>query len=339
MLIPAGRTVDRIGARLPLILGGVGAAMALMLAAVATSPLFTGLGLFGFGLAGAFVAVAGTATITREFAVERRGLALGVRQMSVAAGGLVAAFLLPGLAGLGGVPLALAVSGVLTGVLAVAFGRSLPAGPHRVAPSPSVRGVPGIGVVLAAATVQVVALTAVLNFSVPALRDGGASTGQGVILFAVVSLGAMAGRIGWGRLADANGGTRRWLTLRDVAVVTVVAALAYWAVEPLGPEIRLVLMFPLAAGAMGANGLLYLIAGEMAGPARAGTAAGIVSTMLFGVSAAASPLLGLLADHAGFEVLWPVCAAFGAGTLLIVFSQMRPAPPHRDDADPRTACL
>ena len=61
-----------------------------------------------------------------------------------------------------------------------------------------------------------VALDAVLTFSVPALRDSGASRGDGSLLFACVSISAMVARVAWGRLADAGGGRRRVATLRDV---------------------------------------------------------------------------------------------------------------------------
>ena len=59
------------------------------------------------GIAGSLISVAGTVSVFHGFPAERRGAALGVRQMSVAAGGLVASFMLPGLAALGGIGLAL----------------------------------------------------------------------------------------------------------------------------------------------------------------------------------------------------------------------------------------
>ena len=63
------------------------------------------------------------------FPPERRGFALGMRQMSVALGGLLAALLLPLAVHLGGVRLALGLSGALTAITAVVFALYTPHGP------------------------------------------------------------------------------------------------------------------------------------------------------------------------------------------------------------------
>ncbi len=333
ILIPAGTLVDRAGPRRPLIVGGLLSGATLVVAGLAPSALLVGAALFAYGLTAAFVAVAGTVSIFHGFSADRRGTALGFRQMAVSAGGLVAAGLLPGLAAIGGVPLSLVVSGVLAGVFATLFGLASPPGALHVTPGGrriDVRGlfrVPGIWRVVAISAVHVSALTTVLNFSVPAIRDAGGSAAVGAVLFAVVSLSAMIARLLWGRFADLAGGTRRRRTLRDVGLVTVVGALAYWAVAPAGPWAAIPVMFVFAFGAMGANGVLYLIAGELAGPARAGQAVGLTSMALFGVSGLVSPALGALADHQGYRALWPVAAAFGAVSVVLTLGLPRDAEP------------
>ena len=80
-------------------------------------------------MAGAVVAVAATVSVFYGFPPERRGFALGMRQMSVALGGLLAALLLPLAVHLGGVRLALGLSGALTAITAVAFALYTPHGP------------------------------------------------------------------------------------------------------------------------------------------------------------------------------------------------------------------
>ena len=85
------------------------------------------------------------------------------------------------------------------------------------------------------AVLYIFALTSVLTFSVPALRDSGASRGDGSLLFAFVSISAMVARVGWGRLADAGGGRRRVATLRDVGFLACAAGLLTW---PCGPTAR-----------------------------------------------------------------------------------------------------
>jgi MFS family permease len=326
ILIPAGTLVDRIGPRTPLIVGGLVSGVVLVAAGLAPSPVLVGVALFGYGLTAAFVSVAGTVSVFHGFRADRRGMALGVRQMAVSAGGLVAAGLLPGLAAVGGVRLSLIVSGVLAGVFALLFGfASAPGALHAGSPAGrriGLRGLlatPGIGWVVAISAVQVTVLAAVLNFAVPAIVDEGASAVVGAALFAVISASAIVGRLAWGRIADAGGGMRRRSTLRDVGLVTVIGALLYWAAGPIGPAAQLPAMAVFAFGAMGANGILYLIAGELTGAARAGRAVGLVSMTLFGWGALMSPVLGALADHAGFAVLWPLCAALAVGTVALTF--------------------
>jgi MFS family permease len=326
ILIPAGTVVDRIGPRRPLIVGGLLSGATLMFAGFAPTAPVVGAALFAYGLVSAFVAVAGTVSVFHGFDADRRGMALGVRQMAVSAGGLVAAGLLPGLAAIGGVRLSLVASGILAGVFAVLFGLASPPGALHARPRAGrridLRGLlatPGIRLVVVIAAVQVTALAAVLVFAVPAIVDEGASAVVGAVLFAVISLSAIAGRLIWGRIADAYGGRRRRATLRDVGLVTVVGALLYWAAGPIGPVAQLPAMVVFAFGVMGANGILYLIAGELTGPARAGQAVGLVSMTLFGWGALMSPVLGALADQAGFAVLWALSAVLGAGTVALTY--------------------
>lgn len=337
ILIPAGTLVDRAGPRLPLILGGLASGACLILAGFAPTAPLVGGALLLYGLTAAFVAVAGTVSVFHGFTPERRGMALGFRQMAVSAGGLIAAGLLPGLAALGGIRLSLVVAGLLAAVFATLFGLASPPGAlHREAAAPrDVRGlfrVPSIWRVVAISAVHVSALTTVLNFSVPAIRDQGYSSLVGAVLFAVVSVSAMASRLFWGRIADLGRGTRRRASLRDIGIVTVVGALVFWAIAPQSPWLALPAMFVFAFGAMGANGVLYLIAGELAGPARAGQAVGLISMVLFGVSGAVSPGLGAIADALGYRSLWLCAAGFGVLSVVLTLGLPRddPAPP--DDA-------
>jgi MFS family permease len=333
ILIPAGTLVDRIGPRTPLIVGGLVSGVMLVAAGLAPSPVLVGVALFGYGLTAAFVSIAGTVSVFHGFRADRRGMALGVRQMAVSAGGLVAAGLLPGLAAVGGVRLSLIVSGVLAAVFALLFGLASPPGALHAGSGArrriDLRGLlatPGIGWVVAICAVQVTVLTATLNFAVPAIVDEGASAVVGAALFGVISASAIVARLAWGRIADAGGGMRRRATLRDVGVVTVIGALLYFAAGSIGPSAQLPAMAVFAFGAMGANGILYLIAGELTGPARAGQAVGLVSMTLFGWGALMSPLLGALADHAGFAVLWPLCAVLAIGTVALTFGLAPDAP-------------
>ena len=108
-LLPAGVIVDRYGSRLPLAVGtGLGAA-GLAAAAFAPSTAVLLVALLVAGLGSAFVPIAGFGALMRAFGPARRGFALGVRQMAVPLGGMLAAIVLPLLDRAGGVELALTV--------------------------------------------------------------------------------------------------------------------------------------------------------------------------------------------------------------------------------------
>ncbi len=75
---------------------------------------------------------------------------------------------------------------------------------------------------------------------------------------------------------------------------------------------RIILLVVLSLGALGFNGVLYVIAGEIAGAARAGQAVALMSTALFGGGAIAAVPLGALADAEGYRSLW-IATAIAAG--------------------------
>jgi MFS family permease len=331
-LIAAGVVVDRSGPRRPLLFAGSACGLLLVTGALLQNPVGLGIALFASGVAGAVVAVGATVSVFHGFPPDRRGFALGMRQMSVALGGLLAALLLPLAVNIGGVRLALAMSGVLTACTTVAFALDTPHGPivaadarRRVVAPIAVLREPGMARLLVVAVLYICSLDAVLTFAVPALRDGGAGRREGSLLFALISISAMVARVGWGRLADAGGGRRRAATLRDVGILASVAALATWVVWPHGTSARIVALVVLSLGALGFNGVLYLIAGEIAGAARAGQAVALMSTALFGGAAVAAVPLGTLVDAQGYRSLWLAAAvASGLGVLVTLGLEPRP---------------
>ena len=322
-LIASGVVVDRSGPRRPLMIAGSACGALLIVGASLTNPVGLGIALFASGVAGAVVAVAATVSVFHGFPPERRGFALGMRQMSVALGGLLAALLLPLAVHVGGVGLALGGAGVLTAVTAVVFALDIPHGPivvsgaqRRVIAPFAVMSERGMPQLMLVGVLYICALDAVLTFSVPALRGSGASRGEGSLLFAFVSISAMVARVAWGRLADAGGGRRRIATLRDVGFLACAAGLLTWAVWPYGTAVQIGALIVLSLGALGFNGVVYLIAGEISGAARAGQAVAIMSTVLFGGAALAAIPLGALADWQGYRSLWlAAAAAAGLGVL------------------------
>jgi MFS family permease len=332
-LVGAGVAVDRFGPRWPLIVGGISTGALLAIGGYAPGVALLGACLLLSGIAGSLISVAGTISVFHGFPAEQRGAALGVRQMSVAAGGLVAAVMLPGLAALGGIGLALAGCGALTAITAVAFGLASPTGamhdddfegkPIDVG---AVLRAPGMLRLLTIGFLMVCSLTTILTFIVPAARASGFSTAAASALFTVVSLSAMAARVVFGRRADRHGGNQRRATLRDVCLLATVGGLAFWLASGQGLAVQLPVLAFFAFGALGFNGIVYAIAGELVGPQHAGQAVGLASTVLFGGGAIGAIPLGLLADALGYRALWPAAALLALGGALLTFGLPRPEP-------------
>ncbi len=315
----AGRACDRFGARPVLLAGSIVGAAGLAGAGLSGSTTGLAAALFVAGVGGAAVPVAGMTSILAHFPPDRRGMVLGLRQTAVPAGGALAALLLPPLARAGGLRLAFLVPAALVLVSGLAFAAAV--GPGRTASR--VPGRPrgplpaGLARVILVGALYVVALGGVISFTAAAAEDAGIGRRSAEILLAVLNLGAVAARLFWGRLADGDGGRRRARTLIEVGVVGTATALIF----PLALDAGMMAAVPaavlLALGTLGFNGLVYLLAGEIAGPGRAGAAVGLASTAVFLSGAVAGPFLGLVAEHLGFDAMFVIVAGFAAAGTLV----------------------
>jgi MFS family permease len=316
-LIPIGMLVDRFGAR-PVLLGGAAVNLvAYLSAAFAGNAALFAAAIFVAGMGSAAVPVAGMSSLLREFPPERRGVALGWRQLAVPLGGTIGAATLPFLAHAGGVRLALVFAGVATAVTAAGFALLAPpgGGESRKLRLDGALTAPGMRPLLVVGILYVLCLSATLTYIVPAARDAGLSRAQAGTLFLAVNVAAAASRLVWGRMADRRGGTRRARTIAECGALAAVSSLAMPLALHAGFAPAAVLTALLAFGAFGWNGVLYVTAGELVGPERAGRAVGVASTMVFGAGAIGSPLAGLVAQSAGYDAMWiaaAVCSAFGA---------------------------
>lgn len=282
-LLPWGFAVDRFGERwmLPLGLSLCG----VIIGAAAFAP--------GFGSLVVLIALAGAAgasvqsgsgrAVMRWFHADERGLALGVRQTAVPAGGVVAALGLPAAVAVGGVRAAFLFLAVLCVV-----GAALAAGVLREREVDE-----GLEVELVRRTladtrlwllsfgsgIYLVAQVAVLGFLVLFLHDErGFSTARAALVLVFVNVLGGVLRIGTGRWSDRVGS--RVAPLRLVGLGSF-AALAASALLLGGPTALLVPAFVLAGGlSMAWNGLSFTAAAELAGTARSGAAIGFQQTVL-----------------------------------------------------------
>jgi MFS family permease len=313
-LIPAGMLVDRFGARPVLLIGAAINFCAYLAASVAPNAALFAAAIFVAGIGSSAVPVAGMSSLLREFPPERRGIALGWRQLAVPMGGAIGAAALPLLADVGGVRLALIVTAFATASTASVFAWLSAAGGGtarrmRLDGALTARGMRPLLVV---GLLYVYALGAALTYIVAAARDDGLSKPEAGALFVVLNLSAAASRLVWGRMADRGGGTRRVRTLVEIGMLAAVAGLAMAPVLHVGFVLAVPVTVALGFGCFGWNGVLYVTAGELVGPDRAARAVGVASTMVFGAGALSAPLSGLVAEHAGYDVMWLTAAASSA---------------------------
>jgi MFS family permease len=330
-LIPAGMLVDRLGAREVLVIGGVVNGLGTLTAAWQTNAFAFSAALLVAGIGGSAVPVAGMSSLMRAFGPEKRGAVMGWRQLAVPLGGTIGAIMLPLLTDSGGVQLAMMVCAVAVTVTSVAFGL-LVDHPRSGGPAEGRAGlrgvfrVPGIRPALAVAFIYIIGLTAVLTYYIPAVRAEGLSRSQAAIGFTIVNVVAGISRPAWGRLADRGYGTRRARTLRETGIVGAAAAILMAPALHAGVIPALAVTAVLAFGVFGFNGLVYLLVGELGGPARSGVAVGVASTVIFGAGALIAPVAGLAVENLGYGALWAMTAAAGAGGAAVAWRWLpRPA--------------
>jgi MFS family permease len=321
-LVGAGILVDRVGSRLAILAGTALGAVGLVIAAFAptTSTLFAAIALSGVG--SAVVPIAGAGALFAAYPPAGRGWALGVRQMSVPLGGTIAALAYPALHALGGSELTLLVSAAAVAVTGLGFALVVPGEPRasteRIA-RPFRAILTGLGMrrLLGVAACYVVVLSALLAYVVPSVRAAGHSELTASAAFFAVNVAAMVARIAWGKVADRHGGSRRVRTLVEVGVVALVGAVAF-TLALHGPALLVIVAaFAFSSGALGWNALVYVSAGERVDSALAARSVAVAATVVFVLGGVVTPVLGALADVAGWDALWLTTAAIaGLGALL-----------------------
>lgn len=311
-LVAWGALADRVGERW-VIAGG------LALAAVCTAAAAAAGGLVPVGV---LLLLAGGATgscnaasgrvVVGWFPRRRRGLAMGIRQMSQPLGVAVAALIVPPLAAAGGVGLPLVVGAVATAALAIACAAGITDPPR---PPRSVLVATGnpyrrdrfllrvhlVSVLLVVpqftlSTFGLVWLIADLHWS---------ATAAGIVVAVAQFVGA-GGRIVVGSLSDRLG---RMRLLRLVAVAGVAGLLllagsgaAGWAAPA---AILLVLTTTVSVAD---NGLAFTSVAEAAGPGWSGRALGVQNTGQFVAASAVGPGIGALVTAVGFPVAFALVA-------------------------------
>jgi MFS family permease len=318
-LIAWGALSDRIGERWVISAGLALTALAAVAAMFATDYVSLGALFLIGGMASASPNAASGRVVIGWFPKQRRGLAMGIRQMCQPLGVAVAALTVPQLAAAGGIGAALVVPAVLCAISAVlcAVGIVDPPRPPRRAEGAEdehplaawrpyretsllwrIHGVSMLLVVpqFAISTFGLVWLVTELHFS---------SLAAGVVIGVSQFAGAI-GRIGVGVLSDRVGShlrPLRWVSMAAVGVMLLMAVAA-----SLGAVWAAVILIVAAIVTVADNGLAYTSVAEIAGPFWSGRALGAQNTGQFLAASIVGPAVGGLITLVGYPLAFAAVA-------------------------------
>jgi sugar phosphate permease len=327
-LLVWGALVDRVGERFVLLAGLAGVAVAGVLATLTSSTVALGGALL---LAGAFAASTSSASgrvVVGWFPPERRGLAMGIRQMAQPVGVAIAAVTIPVISHEYGVATALAVSPIAAVVAAVAVAAVVidPPRPERVAAHTTnpYRASSYLLRVHASSILLVVPQFLVWTYAlVWLLDDRGWEPGEAGLLVAGTQLLGALGRIASGHLSDLVGSRMRptrWVAVA-AALTMALLGLTAW----LGWAVAVVLLAAATVITVADNGLAFPATAERAGPFWSGKALGVQNTAQYLTAAVIAPVAGATITAFGHPATFALSALFPlAAIALVPVRQERP---------------
>lgn len=322
-LIAWGVLVDRVGERLVLAIGLGLTALASVAAYFTTSLPILGLCLLVGGMAAASANSASGRVVVGWFPPKQRGLAMGIRQMSVPLGVAVAAMTIPSIARDHGVGSALLVPAVICGLGAIlCLGVVDPPRPDRAAAEKQgllvnpYRTSSQLWRIHSTSILLVVPQYVVWTYALVWLMSdrGWSAASAGVLVTATQILGAL-GRMGVGALSDRVGSRMR--PLRWVAVSTTVTMLVLAITNWMDSPVSIVVMVVASVVTVAPNGLAFTAVAEFAGPYWSGRALGMQNTGQYIAASLVPPAFGALAA-VSFPVAFLVSSIFPALSVPVI---------------------
>ncbi|WP_062241569.1 MFS transporter [Brevibacterium epidermidis] len=346
-LIAWGAFADRFGERLAMTLGiGLTAVFSAAAVLVVDSPIWMVIVIAASGAAAASVNSASGRVVMGWFPRHRRGLAMGIRQMSQPLGTSVAAVTIPAIAAAGGFPAYLWFVAAVTGLLALicfALVRNPPEqSPTRAevddldrATDPTTSRIGGTepgstsageGKSGAASAINpyrsdsflwrihaVSALLVVPQFAfstyglVWLIVVQGIGAGAAGAIVAIAQIVGAVGRMVVGALSDRTGSRVGLMRIVAVAAVIFVVAIAILSLTEL-PAVAAVVFILASAVSVADNGLAFASVAEAAGPRWSGKALGAQNTGQFVMSALLGPGFGALVTAFGYPLSFGLIA-------------------------------
>jgi MFS family permease len=327
-LIAWGAAADRWGERL-VMSTGIGLCGLILLA----SQLGHGVWYLGAvfalaGAAGASVNAASGRVVMGWFPPERRGLAMGARQMAQPLGLVVAALALPPLSAHWGFRAALLFPAMLCIAVAVLVGLFVLDPPRKKrAPGQKDRSPyrsSALWRVHGASALLVVPQFATSAFALEFLvtERGWSSAPAGRALAVVQLLGAF-GRLAVGVWSDRAGSRLR--PMRQIAVASAAAMILLAIGTGLHSVLALVALVAASVISVTDNGLGFTATAEIAGQAWSGRALGAQNTSQNLVAFATPPLLGAVIGGPGYAIAFALAAVFPAIGVFTVPVRSEPA--------------
>lgn len=312
-LVAWGHLADRRGERGVIAVGLVLTALLAAAAAAASGLVLLGLLLALAGGASASVNSASGRIVVGWFPKERRGLAMGIRQMSQPLGVAAAAIVVPPLAAAHGIAAPLIAAAVATGVCAILCAAGIENPPRATSAEVVAAGSPYRRSSFLLRIHTVSALLVVPQFLLSTFGMvwliaglGWNAAAAGALIAASQFIGAF-GRIAVGALSDRVGSRARvlrWVALSGIAVMALLAAVAALAWSPAAAVVLVIATSVTVAD----NGLAFTSVAEAAGSGWSGKALGVQNTGQFIVASAVGPLMGALITAVGYPLAFALTA-------------------------------
>ncbi|MCL2534802.1 MAG: MFS transporter [Nocardiaceae bacterium] len=315
-LMAWGVVVDRIGERRVLVIGMAVTALASAGAALSSSFVLLGIFLLVGGMAASSANAASGRVVVGWFPPQRRGFAMGIRQMALPLGVALAALTVPRIAESHGVGWALVLPTAVTFVAAVACLFVVdPPRPARTAAKETglldnpYRRSSVLWRIHGASVLLVVPQYLVWTFGLLWLMtDRHWSAASAGILVTITQLFGAAGRIVAGAWSDRVGsrmGPLRWVAAA-AALSMGALALTDWLDSPVSVALLMIASVITVAD----NGLAFTAVAEIAGPYWSGRALGAQNTSQYLAASVVPPVFGALISAVSFPFAFAITALF-----------------------------
>ncbi|HEV7741232.1 MAG TPA: MFS transporter [Pseudolysinimonas sp.] len=324
-LVLWGAATDRWGERGVLVTGLLLTGAGVLGATFAQGYVALGLAFLVAGMGSACASSASGRVVIGWFPAERRGFAMGIRQMSQPLGVAIAAIAVPALVASGSLTPALLFGAVFVLVMAGACAVFIvnPPRPARVTdaegrPANPYRGDATLARIHLVSALLVIPQYVLSTFGLVWLiaDQGWDAVAAGVLVAASQFIGAI-GRIGAGILSDRVGSRLRplrWVAVVGIPLLLLTAGAGELHLAPLVAAAYILASCVSVAD----NGLAFTAVAEIAGAHWSGRSLGVQNTGQYITAALAAPLVGLLIGVVGYSAAFALVALAPAAAVPLV---------------------